>query len=200
MDPSENLPVRRRGCDMCGCPETGDFRAPKSRYNLNDYFWFCITHVREYNENWDFFKGMAPGEVENYINRATVWDRPTWRMTEAGLNEERIKQKIYDHFSRGESAFGNFGLDGDMEGGKAQARIDVSSIPHPTVEALSVLELAPPVQWEEVRAKYKTLVKKYHPDTNKDDKHAEDRLKKINIAYTVLKLSYQHYTDLDKKQ
>ncbi len=38
-----------------------------------------------------------------------------------------------------------------------------------------------------VKARYKELVKRYHPDANGGDNSAEDRLKGINLAYSVLK-------------
>ena len=40
---------------------------------------------------------------------------------------------------------------------------------------------------EKIREAYYKLVKKYHPDTHKGDKKAEERLKVINAAYDVLK-------------
>lgn len=189
----------RRGCDVPGCEHLGDYRAPKSRYDLRDYYWFCLDHVREYNNNWDFFKGMSPGEIEQHMKKAIVGDRPTWRMTQAGFNEERVKQDIYDHFMRGDSAFGDFAAEGEADGkAKEEARINVGALPHPTIEALSVLDLQPPVTWDEVKTRYKSLAKRYHPDTNKES-GAEEQLKKINLAYTILKLSYQSYSQLDER-
>jgi hypothetical protein len=199
-DKLDTAPVVQRTCAISGCDKKAEYRAPKSRYDLKDYYWFCLDHVREYNAKWDYFKGMAPGEVENYIRNATVWDRPTWRSTEAGVTEEqKMRDKIYAHFSKGESVFGDFGggaFEKTSGGGKEDARIMVDTLPHPTIEALAVLGLKPPVDWDEVKSRYKTLAKKYHPDTNRGDKDAEDLLKKINLAYTILKLSYQHYSEL----
>jgi len=45
------------------------------------------------------------------------------------------------------------------------------------------------------------LAKKYHPDLNGKDKESEELLKKINMAYTILKMAYQKFEDLpeDKK-
>jgi curved DNA-binding protein CbpA len=62
-----------------------------------------------------------------------------------------------------------------------------------------VLGLAPPIEWEEVKARYKKLAKKHHPDTNKGDKTAEEQFKKISLAYAILKLSYKNYTELEKR-
>jgi hypothetical protein len=200
-DPEEHLPMVRKNCEIEGCPHLGEYKAPKSRYELRSYYWFCLDHVREYNRQWDYFKGMSPGEVEQHLHRATVWDRPTWRTTEAGiLNENRARERIYEAFTRGDTIFGDFnGQATGQEQYREKAQIDVSSIPHPTVEALAVMDLAPPIEWEEVKAKYKALAKKYHPDTNKHDKNAEEQLKKINLAYSILKLSYQHYLKLDEE-
>lgn len=198
-DPDDLLPVLRKGCDITGCPHLGEFRAPKSRYDLRTYYWFCIDHVREYNANWDFFKGMSRSEIEHHMHKTAVWDRPTWRMTQAGFNEEKTRQRVYEAFTRGESVFSEFGARGTAdEEEPREAHIDVAAIPHPTIEALAVMGLAPPIDWEEVKARYKTLVKKYHPDTNGEDKESEERLKKINLAYSILKLSYQHYLKLDE--
>lgn len=195
-DLKDTAPVVRRDCDVPGCAHPGDYKAPKSRYDLRDYYWFCLDHVRVYNQNWDFFKGMTPGEIEYHMHRTATWDRPTWRMTQAGMNEERAREKIHAHFTAGDGVYGDFTMNGDT--GKAEAHIDVNTIPHPSTEALLVLDLQPPVTWDEVKTRYKTLAKQFHPDTNKAP-GAEERLKKINFAYTILKLSWQTYTQLDER-
>ena len=39
-----------------------------------------------------------------------------------------------------------------------------------------------------IQKKFKTLVKKFHPDRNSGSKQFEDKLKKITLAYSHLKL------------
>jgi curved DNA-binding protein CbpA len=57
----------------------------------------------------------------------------------------------------------------------------------PTHErALRTLDLKFPVTVEAVKARYKTLVKRHHPDVNRGDKTAEERLKRINQAYETV--------------
>src|SRR5208282_4681354 len=34
-----------RACDHPGCVAGGEFRAPKSRLELHNYYWFCLEHV-----------------------------------------------------------------------------------------------------------------------------------------------------------
>ena len=54
-------------------------------------------------------------------------------------------------------------------------------------DALQVMELNQEVKWEQIQAKFKELVKKYHPDKNQGNKKFEDKLKKITLAYSQLK-------------
>src|SRR5579884_3167615 len=72
------LPVR--SCDHPGCEAGGDFRAPRSRLELNHYFWFCLEHVRAYNLAWNYYAGMSQAEIEAEIRQDTVWQRPTWKL------------------------------------------------------------------------------------------------------------------------
>lgn len=191
--------VVRRNCDIPGCSHLGEYRAPRSRYDLNSYYWFCLDHVKEYNQNWDFFKGMNRAEIEHHMYKTMIWDRPSWRANIAGDKEKTLREKIHAHFSRGD-IFGDFNLNGEEETPREnafRAEVNLQSIPHPTIEALSMLDLSPPVDWPEIRTRYKALAKQYHPDTNKDAA-AEEIFKKINLAYHILKLSYQHLRDQDE--
>ena len=54
-------------------------------------------------------------------------------------------------------------------------------------QALAVLDLAPPVEWDAIKTRYKILAKQLHPDSNGGDKVAEEKLKVINQAYSTLK-------------
>jgi len=198
QNPAETSLTLTKPCDITGCPERGDFKAPKSRDALQSYYWFCLDHVKEYNQNWDFFKGMSQAEIEHRMSKTAVWDRPTWRSTKAGFNEDKIRKTVYERFTAGESFFEGFSAGAGDGEKKEDAHIHLGSIPHPAVEALAVMDLKPPIQWDEVKARYKTLAKRYHPDVNGTNKTAEEQLKKINLAYSILKLSYQNYTKLDE--
>lgn len=56
-------------------------------------------------------------------------------------------------------------------------------------QALDTLGLSLPLGLAALKAKYKELVKRFHPDANGGDKAAEERLKLINQAYATLKNS-----------
>ena len=66
-----------RNCEHPGCTEAGQYRAPRSPDILDDYFWFCRDHVREYNLKWNFFSGSTEEEFQAQIDKDRVWDRPT---------------------------------------------------------------------------------------------------------------------------
>lgn len=163
-----------RMCDRPGCTEEGTHRAPKSRDRLNDYYWFCLEHVREYNKAWNYYDGMSDNEVEEDIRRSTTWNRPSWPFgtMKPGQGPRR---RVNDPFGF---------MDDDEEGGETRRRQ-----PADTAEgkAAAVLGLEPPFTLERLKARYKELVKKHHPDANGGDKAAEERLKSINEAYTTLR-------------
>ena len=43
-------------CDKKGCKSEGRYKAPKSKLNIRNYYFFCLKHVKEYNKSWDYYK------------------------------------------------------------------------------------------------------------------------------------------------
>ena len=174
---------------MPGCAHEAEHRAPKTK-ELKEYYWFCKEHIQEYNKAWNYFEGMSIEDMEEHIARSTVWDRPTRRSDAAG-NAEAIKRKAWQtyHFTDDEPPK-------DYMGGSENRGRYAGNRQTPEFEALAIMGLEPPVDLEKVKARYKALAKKYHPDLNRDNPDAEELLKKINMAYTVLKLAYQKFGDL----
>ncbi|MCP5368930.1 MAG: J domain-containing protein [Hyphomicrobiales bacterium] len=169
-----------RVCDWPGCDEPGEHRAPKSRQDLKDFHWFCMTHVRVYNKSWNYYEGMTDAEVEADVRRDTVWQRPTWRWGGNGIGG----QPHNGHGgSRVRDDFGLFGDGWESTGGGGAPDSQGST---PTYEAMCVLDLKPPVDAERVKARYKELVKLHHPDANGGDKDAEERFKRISEAYRTV--------------
>ena len=66
-----------RECHHEGCEEAGKFRAPKAPDVLDDFFWFCQEHVREYNAKWSFFEGTTEAELNAQSSKDKVWERET---------------------------------------------------------------------------------------------------------------------------
>ena len=55
-------------------------------------------------------------------------------------------------------------------------------------DAFIVMGLNLNADWNSIQKKFKTLVKKFHPDRNSGNKQFEDKLKKITLAYSHLKM------------
>lgn len=175
--PSEEERPATRACDHPGCGQGGEFRAPRSRDSLNEYYWFCLEHVRAYNASWDYYAGMSPEEIESEVRRSTTWERPTWPLGTKG-NGRKFSFRMDD-------PFGFFEHDDDEERAKPPRP------PTPEELAMKTLELTPdaPLTLADLKARYKELVKRHHPDANNGDKGAEERFKRINQAYQTLKAS-----------
>ena len=67
-------------CEWAGCQNKGPHRAPKGRENSREYWHFCLKHVREYNQSYNFFQGMNADAVARYQKDALTGHRPTWKM------------------------------------------------------------------------------------------------------------------------
>lgn len=162
-----------RPCDWPQCTCEGHYRAPRSREEMSAFWWFCLEHVRQYNASWNYYQGMTEAEVEADVRLDTVWRRPSWRMGPNGRPYAYASMKIGDGF-----AF----FDDEPE---PRRRADNQRM---TLEerALMVLDLKPPVTVAVVKARYKVLVKRHHPDANGGDKASEERFKQISEAYRTV--------------
>jgi len=160
---------------MPGCLAAGEYRAPKSRKTLNEYFWFCLEHVRAYNSSWDFYKGMSPAEVEAQLRSDTSWQRPTWplgRLGSAAWEDEVLRDPLR--------------ILAEAKLTKARQR-GAHQTPAELREPLATMGLTWPTTLDEVKTRYKELAKRHHPDANGGSRDAEERLKTINLAYAALR-------------
>ena len=175
---------RENICDFPGCHLDGLYKAPKGPRQLRDYYYFCLEHVREYNRSWNFNEGLNKEELEQMIRRSTTWERPSWPF---GAREADISSLLNNEIR---DVFGLF-EGNDIRYQKRQENKErqflYSHLDPNQIKALSVMGLELPIELEELKSKYKYLVKLNHPDRNGGDKEAEERLKLINEAYTTLK-------------
>jgi DnaJ domain len=183
FDAGPELP--ERPCDHPGCVAGGDFRAPKSRLELDQYYWFCLEHVRSYNSAWNYYAGMSENDIEAEIRRDTVWQRPTWRL--GARHGPAFSARLRDYFD----LYG--GPSSRRDGGaRRESREEAAArrVRSACAQALAVFEIEPPFTILRLKARYKALVKQHHPDAHGGDKEAEEKLKIINQAYATLKASY----------
>ena len=171
-----------RNCDRHGCDDAGLYRAPRARDALDTYFWFCLNHVRAYNKAWNFYAGMTAEEVERFVREDVVGWRPTWPVgVWSALARARTNATFHDSFG----VFGSAHHPGakDPSAGFGHPYPPGS----PARNALTVMDLEPPLTLIRLKARYKELVKRHHPDANGGDTSDEETLKLINEAYRILR-------------
>jgi hypothetical protein len=173
--------VPPRPCEQPGCAGFGEFRAPRDRSRLNEYRWFCLDHVREYNRAWDYYKGMGPAEIENELRSDSGWQRPTWPLGRLGGFNPFESEYVRDPLG--------ILRDTPLHKAKRERQKRPDEPPAELRAALDLLDLAWPLDSTVLRARYKELAKRYHPDANGGDRQAEERLKDINRAYSLLRQS-----------
>lgn len=172
-------------CEWAGCQNKGPHRAPKGRENSREYFHFCLDHVREYNQSYNFFQGMNPDDVARYQKDALTGHRPTWKMgaNSGGKGQEGAFDAASDPFQM----FAELNGRGRWRPGAQQAKAETRKVMNAERKALQVMGLAAGATLVEVKMKYKALVKQHHPDANGGDRSTEDRLIEIIKAYNYLK-------------
>jgi hypothetical protein len=168
-----------RACEHPGCQEAGQYRAPKSPDSLEDYYWFCRDHVREYNLKWNFFGSATEEEFEAQLDRDRVWDRATKPFGQRGEEERAWSRLGVDdpHQILGGNATRNPG----------KAVTGSRKLPPTERRALEILEARDNWTRTEIRKQYKSLVKDLHPDMNGGNRADEDRLQEVVWAWDQLK-------------
>jgi curved DNA-binding protein CbpA len=169
-----------RPCASSGCQGDGAYRVPKSRHQLNEHIWFCLEHARSHNENWNYFAGMSDAEVLAFQNEAVTGHRPTWPLGKRAAHPRNGQAHHHVH-----DTHHVFGEDAEETASPRRERL----LTRPQAIALEVLNLDATATLHQIKARYKELVKRFHPDANGGDRGAEERLKKVIQAYGVLRAS-----------
>ena len=164
----------KKSCAFLNCKEEGIYPAPKSREDISNYKYFCIEHIRDFNKSWNFFDGLTEEQFENEIRKSTTWDRPSWK-----FGTSNYDKKINDPFN-----FFNNTNDTNFSKKKHNAKL---------LSSWKLLGLNPTANIEEVKKKYKSLAKKWHPDKNlKLKDNASDMFVKITNAYKKIIKSFKN--------
>lgn len=170
---------QERPCAHPGCVRAGEFRAPMGRDREGQYFCFCLDHVKEYNASYNYFNGMSDDDVIKYQKDAMIGHRPTWSM---GVN--RAKGHREDGFDPA-GFVDPLGMFGDRTRGPVEPARPKHGVA--VMKALGTLALDEDADSAAIKARYKDLVKRMHPDANGGDRSNEDRLREIIRAYKYLK-------------
>ena len=169
-----------RVCDHEGCEEPAKYRAPKSPDILDDFFWFCQYHVREYNNKWNFFDGTSEAELAAQMDQDRVWERPTKPFKRSAEERAWARLGVDDpHQVLGENATRNPGR--NQGAGR--------KLPPTERRAIEILEAKDTWTKPEIRKAYKSLIKVLHPDMNGGDRSQEDQLSEVVWAWDQIKVS-----------
>jgi DnaJ domain len=168
-------------CQHPACRRKGEFRAPKGRDHEGEFYLFCLEHVKEYNQSYNYFAGMTDAAVQSYQKDALTGHRPTWNIsvTGAGLGAESkvdaatlLRAKL-DRLRRAREA--------------AAEEARVRPVGKAALKALEALGLDETADKALVRRRFKELAKRLHPDLNEGDRSREEKLRAIIDAYNYLK-------------
>ena len=163
-------------CEWDKCSKTAMYKAPVEKDNSRKFRLFCLEHIKIFNKNWNYFSDMNENEIEYFIKSDLTWHKPTksFGSSENFFNilwgnalEDKLnifKNSNYKDFKK-------------------------TNLSEKDRYALEILGLKYETKWSDIQKKFKTLVKKYHPDKNHGSKKYEDILKKVTLAYSQLKLS-----------
>lgn len=173
--PKGSAPV----CEWPGCAFEATHRAPKGRMRENEYWRFCMEHAREYNHSYNYFAGMSEDAVARYQKDAVTGHRPTWKMGFNGGNKTDNPRDPFDMMRE----FGGATRPPPERPQQAEAR----QVRNAERKAFDTLGLEIDAAASEIKARFKELVKRHHPDANGGDRAYEDRLREIIQAYNYLK-------------
>lgn len=172
-------------CDHPGCARVGEFRAPKGRGREGQFFRFCMDHVKEYNASYNYFAGMDDSALAAYQKQEEIGHRPTWKL---GVNASAARMSQRGRLRNGEAgpdmhdAFNLFGARRAQQAARQEPRVGVLAM-----KSLEALGLDDSADSAAIKARYKELVKRFHPDANGGDRSREGTLQEILKAYQQLK-------------
>ena len=162
-------------CEWTFCKAVGKFKAPAEKDNSKNFKWLCAEHIKLFNKNWNYFDGMSQDEIENFLKSDLTWHRPTQKFASADNffnilwnNALNDKFKIFNE--------------------EKHAHVNTNKLFEKDKDAFRIMGLEFNADWATIQKKFKTLVKKFHPDKNAGNKKYEDKLKKITLAYSHLKM------------
>ena len=187
-EPEAELKSHAPTCQWDGCSEPGTHRAPVGRMKEGEYFHFCFDHVREYNKSYNYFSGLADTDIARFQKEALTGHRPTWKMgTGAGMRASadfsQVRSGRAGYFNRTRDPFNLFG----QQGYRAPDRPRERKLKQLEARALETLGLDAKATGADIKARYKELVKRHHPDANGGNRGSEDRFREVIQAYRLLK-------------
>ncbi|WP_181704541.1 J domain-containing protein [Chthonobacter rhizosphaerae] len=187
-DAAEQARAEFPPCEWEGCDLAGEHKAPKGRGQEGKYHRFCIDHVRLYNKSYNYFAGMGDDAIQAYQRDALTGHRPTWTMgvNRWGQAADGTRDATVSPDATVHDPFGMF--HGSRPAG-SHARVETPKrrVSSATQKAFDTLGVDIDADKADIKAQFKVLVKRHHPDANGGDRTSEERLRQIIQAYNYLK-------------
>ena len=172
----------------------GNYRAPHSPERLEDFRWFCLEHVRQYNAGWNFFSDWTVQQMDAQSRADRIWGRPTWALGKG----PKVPLGAHPHAEG--NAWARWGFRDPYEVLGDAATLNPGAAPNQDrprrrmtrreQRAMDALGLAHQVTTRaEVRARYRELVKDLHPDLNGGRNPDPERLARVLKAWKILRKS-----------
>jgi hypothetical protein len=167
-----------RPCAHAGCDQPGDYRAPLKRPGSAfaapsgppEWQYFCLEHVRAFNATWNYFEGMSEDAIWQAQSPYPSWDRETRGFAHNAMADEgRIDDML-----------------GVLRWKTAAAQAASSLLTREDRQALARLGLPETATMKDVKATYRTLARRYHPDANAGSRAHEARFQALTEAYAHL--------------
>jgi hypothetical protein len=184
---------RQTRCQWKGCKEPGGHKAPQGRGKDGQYYSFCMEHVRQYNATYNYFDGMNDTEVEDFQKDAMTGHRPTWKVgvnaSAAGATPVRdgASASVDPAATTGFRTMDPHGFFARRARAREQSVEGRRQVKPLEKKNLQVLNLSGEASREEIKTRFKELVKIYHPDANGGDARSGEKLREIIQAYNFLK-------------
>ncbi|WP_375670749.1 J domain-containing protein [Bartonella sp. SD1336NMGDW] len=176
-------------CQWEGCEKTGSHKAPAGRNHEGQYLYFCIEHVRAYNKNFNYFSGLSNKDIAKFQKDALTGHRPTWP-TDLSNGTTKKTASNYAKIRSGTAAYQNRMRDPFTLFTERHSSNNFSRKLKPLeAKAFDTLGLQANASAEDIKMKYKELVKKHHPDSNGGNRASEERFRDVLHAYNLLKKS-----------
>ena len=163
-------------CEWDNCKESGEFKAPLEKDNSRKYRWLCEEHIKLFNKNWNYFDGMCQNEIEDFLKSDLTWHRPTQKFG----SSDNFFNILWNNALNDKFVF--------FKQEKITNGLGDRKLNEKDKDAFIIMGLELNASWPIIQKKFKTLVKKFHPDRNAGNKKFDDKLKKITLAYSHLKL------------
>jgi len=138
-------------CDWNNCSKIGEYKAPIEKDNSKSYRLLCLPHVKEFNKNWNYFKGMDDEQVFDFLKSDMTWHKPTQSFSSSDnffkvLWNNTLKNEFDKTKLRGEYNHMN------------QFKFDANDI-----KAFSILGVSVGLKWEQILRQIQNSCQKISP-------------------------------------